>query len=500
MTKIEEDKFDSLTNLMTGMGTGKDKRSYSFYERQAKIDPIIDTVIVDNDLLHNICFIPAEEMVREWIDIKGEYAKDIELTLNKINARSAILEAIAWTRAYGGAIIVIGVADQDDSLTADYSQPLQEGNEVKWLQVYDASDVYGVKYDDEGDIYSYSILIDQGNRIQHKEIHVSRCLRFSGEPLPRRRRDKSLGDFGQSVVQRCIERVKDIDTAHAGIAAALSEFDVSVLSLKGLTQMLAADKDSSARKRINSLDTMKSLFRMMTLDAEDQFHNVSKSFAGVPDSVDRIIERVASAARMPVSLLMGRSPAGLNATGDSDVRWFYDHIKAQQEAMLRAPIQRIIDLISKSMDLDGDEIPTFEFIPLWQLSEHEKAQRNLTQAQADQIYLQAGVVDAEEVAISRFSETGYSLETTIDTEIRMKILEEEADEYEKEEKTMSGIQINAMQQIIAAVTAGEMPRDSAIAILEVAFNLTNEKALKVIGKAGLEKITIEGDTIEPDAQ
>ncbi len=33
---------------------------------------------------------------------------------------------------------------------------------------------------------------------------------------------------------------------------------------------------------------------------------------------------------MPVTILMGQSPAGMNATGESDFRWHYDRIKSRQ--------------------------------------------------------------------------------------------------------------------------------------------------------------------------
>ncbi len=88
--------------------------------------------------------------------------------------------------------------------------------------------------------------------------------------------------------------------------------------------------------------------------------------------------------------LLGQSPSGLSATGESDVRNYYDMIAARQELDLRPQLERLDRLICWSEDIDEGAL-TFAFRPLWQLDEPAKAALALSKAQATQIYAGLGL-------------------------------------------------------------------------------------------------------------
>ena len=125
---------------------------------------------------------------------------------------------------------------------------------------------------------------------------------------------------------------------------------------------------------------------------------------------------------MPVTRLMGQSPAGLNATGESDLRIFNDTVQAEQERVVRPALERLTEIVMSDPagPTDG-QIPeewSIEFNALQQLSELEMTDMRLKQAQADNIYLQQQVVTPEEIGRSRFPVSGWSPETSIDLELR----------------------------------------------------------------------------------
>lgn len=122
--------------------------------------------------------------------------------------------------------------------------------------------------------------------------------------------------------------------------------------------------------------------------------------------------RLSAAARIPVSLLMGQAPAGLNATGDSDIRFFYDHVKAEQEA-IKPKIERIYRILKN----DENAECIIEFPALWQLTDKEQAELRRVEAETDRIYLQEGVLLPEEVAIKRFSKGDFSIDLTSRAEL-----------------------------------------------------------------------------------
>jgi phage-related protein (TIGR01555 family) len=119
---------------------------------------------------------------------------------------------------------------------------------------------------------------------------------------------------------------------------------------------------------------------------------------------------------------MGQAPAGLNATGDSDIRWFYDHVAASQVKELRPQLNRLVRILlrAKTGPTKGTEPESWKvvFPPLWEMTDLEKAELRNKQAQTDVAYIQAGVLDPSEVAVSRFGGEEYSTDTHLDLATR----------------------------------------------------------------------------------
>jgi uncharacterized protein len=112
------------------------------------------------------------------------------------------------------------------------------------------------------------------------------------------------------------------------------------------------------------------------------------------------------------SLLVGQAPVGLNATGDSDIRFFYDQIRAEQEG-LKAKIEQLIKIINN----DAQGQVSIEFPALWQMTDGEKAELRRMEAGTNHIYLQEGVLLPEEVALKRFSGGEFSVDLTSRSEL-----------------------------------------------------------------------------------
>ncbi len=147
---------------------------------------------------------------------------------------------------------------------------------------------------------------------------------------------------------------------------------------------------------------------------------------GLPEMVDRSWQRLASAARMPLTVLMGMSPAGMNATGESDTRHWYDQVKSYQEHALRPRLLRLVRCIARGLQLDPLAWDVC-FPSLWQTTEKENAELRKLVAETDAMYIDKGVLLPEEVALSRFGASGYSTETHVDLEAREAMLKAETE-------------------------------------------------------------------------
>jgi phage-related protein (TIGR01555 family) len=224
-----------------------------------------------------------------------------------------------------------------------------------------------------------------------------------------------------------------------GVANLMSQLHIDVLKMSGLAVGLAADKSSRGSKtlvnRANTINQTKGIARMLVIDAEEEFQRETASLAGVNDTLREFAVRLAAAADMPVTLLMGTSPGGLNATGEADIRFFYDRIGARQKRHLLPILRRLYRLVmlAKEGPTEGEEpeMWNIKFNPLRQLSELEQADLRKTVAETDKIYIDAGVLSAEEVAASAFGGSEWSMERTIDFEGREEMAEQDAADMEE---------------------------------------------------------------------
>jgi len=259
-------------------------------------------------------------------------------------------------------------------------------------------------------------------------VHESRFLLFDGIPVTRTQRVANQG-WGDSVFMRTFEVLRDYNMSWSGICNMLSDYAQGVYKLHGLLDLMFSNDDGVVANRAIQIDMMRSLARAIVLDAggpdqpAESFTREAVSLAGLPELMQQLALRLAAAARMPVSLLLGQSPAGLQATGDSDIRFYYDRIASYQNKLLLPNLKQLMKAVfaAKQGPTNGKEPDNWSIVfnPLWQLGSDEEADRRMKIAQADVQYISAGVVTPEEVAISRFGGDSYDGDKiTIDQDAR----------------------------------------------------------------------------------
>ncbi len=129
---------------------------------------------------------------------------------------------------------------------------------------------------------------------------------------------------------------------------------------------------------------------------EDQVDNVQTTVSGVQDIVRQSQEMIAAINRTPAVKLFGISPSGFNATGESDIRNYYDHIRSQQE-LYRPAIQRCLDAIQLSMWGEIDPAITFDFCELNLDNESSKAMNFSARVNALAALKDRNAISAEEL-------------------------------------------------------------------------------------------------------
>jgi hypothetical protein len=106
------------------------------------------------------------------------------------------------------------------------------------------------------------------------------------------------------------------------------------------------------------------------------------------------LQVVCGAADVPATRLIGQAPQGMNATGDSDTRNYYDMLASDQKAMT-AETAPLDTALIRSATGNRDKSIHYTWNPLWQMTPAEKATRDKAVAETVEKYVGMGVVPAD---------------------------------------------------------------------------------------------------------
>ena len=433
---MAEIRNDGYYNAVIGHGLrGRDP--FASYRFASRIDnPLADyreadALYTNNGLAQRIIDIPAEDAVRGEFEIEfqgkdeHEEQKKICSVLEDLAYNREMTTALAWDRLFGGAAMLI-LADDGGTL----SEPLNMAglHRVERLSVYSAEDISfssAMVYDDPADPnYGrpewYNIIGEWGSSFT---VHESRLLMFYGGRISNYRRRMRDG-WGSSVFEAIRQEMEHYSGGRDYAFMALGRLSQGILKLANMADLLMNDEGEEAvRKRLNLIDMARHMMNTIAIDSTDDYDQKNMTLAGIRDILEQYQYAICSATGIPATKLFGRSPAGQNATGESDLENYYNMIAAYQKNTLREPLMRLIDVIAHCSDY-GIELPekwTIEFCSLWNESEKEKAEVGKLEAEAEaqkanaaNTYLQMGALDATEVR-KTLQETGhYEMDTSLD--------------------------------------------------------------------------------------
>jgi uncharacterized protein len=427
-------RYDGLENAFLGYGTSRDKLTHgAFVHGRALTDHELDALYYGDDIAAKIVNARPEEMLRRGYRLTSKNdtaAQTLQEAGEKLALDEKVLRSMQWGGLRGGALLVPGTLDGSQNMAA----PLNEGaiKETRFLNVIDRRHVSVFTYQENPNLPGLGE--PELYMIGNVKVHASRVIRFDGveetDPFTRR----NLGGWTYSVLQRPYEVIRDFATGFKSAGQLVADCSQGVWKIQDLLSNIATDRNAVIT-RMAFADMTRSAGRAIMLDAElEDFQRVATPLTGLDSVLELFMMRLAAAADMPVTLLMGRSPAGMNATGDADFRAWYGKIATEQENRLKPKLLRAYRMIggpSTPGDLD------VEFRPLWEPTEKEKAETDKVRADTFAIYIDKGVVLPEQVAIAAFGSGEGKLE--IDEKALRKALSLEQKFSAELEKARSGL-------------------------------------------------------------
>jgi len=138
------------------------------------------------------------------------------------------------------------------------------------------------------------------------------------------------------------------------------------------------------------------VLNVLLIDSDDEdYQKKASSVSGIDNLLQELKHNLAACTGIPQTLLFGRSPSGQNATGESDIRQWYDTVKGEQEDKLLPNLSSLV----RYLDLPAGGEPDDRMIaaaPLWQPTAQEQATTLKTMMEAITLGLEWGIMTTEE--------------------------------------------------------------------------------------------------------
>lgn len=386
VTKLRTTVVDSITNVVARLGWGggsqfsASRYGFDYLTRnRTELEAAYRTSWLVGAAVDN----PAEDMTQAGIkmnskiDPKDEEA--LQAALSDLGIWGQLSSCLKWAGLFGGAGGFMMIAGQDpstplniDTIGKDQFKGILPLD--RWMVIPTMTDLV-MEYGPHFGKPKYYNVVSSAPGLPMFKIHYTRLLRFIGNELPYYQRQWEMY-WGESVIERIHDRLIAYDSTSQGAAQLVYKAHLRTYSVEGLRDILGQGGPllNAFMTNVNMIRGWQTNEGMSVIDSKDKLEAQTYTFAGLPDMLLAFGQQISGAINQPLVRLFGQSPAGLNSSGESDLRTYYDGVKKRQERDLKHPLTVILDVLS--MSKTGKRLPEgfgFGFVSLWQISEKEKA-------------------------------------------------------------------------------------------------------------------------------
>ena len=355
--------LDGYSNAAAFLGDDSTLLSAGTFQRSGLTSQteLLTTTYRVSWLAKRIIDMPSEDMTRAWYTLSTSLPQSALMDLHRLEARHSVKQeitnAIRWGRLYGGALALMVIRGEEDKLDQPLDLELLIPECFQGLLVLDRAQgiepspelVSDLDDPDFGLPMYYTVELDLGEPRVVK-IHHSRVLRFVGRELPFSETVRE-NYWGASELEHIWEELQKRSAASANIAQLIFQANITTLKMGDLGEHVAYGSEETRSALMQALaneNRLRTSYGLQVMSSDDSIENHAYTFGGLSDIYESFMMDMAGAAEIPATKLFGRSPQGLNATGEADLRNYYDLIAQMQERHLRPALEKLLPVMAIS--------------------------------------------------------------------------------------------------------------------------------------------------------
>ena len=351
---------DGYTNPMAFLGAASGLLSSGTFIRSGltRDTELLTTLYRESWLAKKIIDMPAEDMTRAWYSLSASVSNEETAAFRALEARHSvrneITNAIRWARLYGGSLALMVIRGEESRLDQPLDLSTLYPGCFEGLLVVDRSQsvepslelVEDLEDPDYGLPAWYEFSPDPGGGSAVR-VHHSRVLRFVGRELPSAEAVRE-NYWGASELEHIWDELQKRSAVSANIAQLVFQANITTLKMSDFGEILAVGTENQRKRVLRAMEEQNRLrtsFGLQIISAEDSIENHPYSFAGLSGIYSEFMMDMSGAAEIPATRLFGRSPQGMNATGESDLVNYYERISQLQETYLRPALERLLPVL-----------------------------------------------------------------------------------------------------------------------------------------------------------
>ncbi|WWQ13009.1 portal protein [Ralstonia phage PQ43W] len=346
----------------------------------------------------------ADECIRMWGKVASSGDADpavlaeIEAELKRIDLSSVIRQVVIHDQSFGGAHVLFKLKDDEsfrDTPLVLRRNTVRKGafEGLRIVEPYWVSpNAYNSIDPSAADFYKPSSWFMIGT-----QVHATRLRTIISRPVPDMLKP-SYSFRGVSMTQLAMPYVDNWLRTRQSVSDTVKQFSVSGVKTD-LQQALLPGAQSDLTNRANLINAYRDNRNLLLLDmATEEFFQVNTPLAGLSDLQAQAQEQMSAVCHIPLVVLLGITPTGLNASSEGEIRVFYDYVKGYQKNVLLSLMTDVLRIVQLSLFGEVDDHITWEWTPLLEMTPKEEGEIHKANADTDAIYIENGVISAQQVA------------------------------------------------------------------------------------------------------
>ena len=504
-------RMDAFANEKTGLGTASHDPRTSNRVAHGRLlsEQELEALWLHSVPGRKIVDTPVEDAARagfrilvsedETTDKKTEPFKQI-FGESGLKVGRKLKKAHRYQRKYGGGAIVLIC---DDKNRLDEPIDFASLRSIKGLKVFHRFEISPhTTYDDTEfdekwgetelyDLHPSTPYASGAGGIGYTHVHASRVIPFFGREVDEERKSDYEG-WGQPHLEAGYEAIEALGILFETVASKTQGMIYDIYKTTGIRDLLfGASSTGSGRtkleERVSVSNYAKGVFRAIAVDKDfEEWETRSLDFKGVRELFEIFCQYFSMATDMPLTKLLGQSPAGFNSSDSTGERNYYDNVEGMLKDLYEPALNYLVLVACQAKEgpTDGVMLESWEvaFGDVERPTPLESAEIRKLHTEADQMSINMGVMSQDE-GRRRYEQGKYSTELALQRREPEdgKVGGEGGGEVRRQEQMPNGAQMTAIKDIAVSMFQAQLPRASSVGMTGFFLAVSEQEAQKILG-------------------